>query len=172
MSHTQIKTKKNVSSKYMSLKEIDNAVANPNFGKNIEIYTGYSAYSYPDSISGLNVNAYISNSAYIGESQDLNYNYNVRPSVFPKLAVYTGSSSYLDYNNYNLRPSVFPIPPVYAVPILPVYAVPKPSLVYNRTVSVRDCKEKPFIKTKKSVYIQKGSNILIKKTYNQYKKNV
>lgn len=165
MPHTQKKTKKsiakkNVSSKYMSLKDIDNVVANPNFGKNIEIYTGYS--SYPDSRLGLNVNAYTSNSAYFGESQDLNYNYNynynVRPSVFPKLTVFTGSSSYLGESlnlDYNLKP--------------PLYAVPIPPLVYNHTVSVIDCIETPFIKTKKGISIQKGSNVLIKKTYNQYK---
>lgn len=126
--------KQNVSRKYMSLKEIEDAITNPNFGENIEINTGYCAYP--------------GHSLYQRESL----------------------SKSLDYN-YNLKP------PVYTVPIPPVYAIPIPSFsntycTYSNTdsrVSERDCIETPFIKTKKGVYIKKGSNILIKKTCNQYK---
>ena len=119
--------KQNISRKYMSLKEIEDAITNPNFGENIEINTGYCVC--------------LGHNLYQGESL----------------------SKSLDYN-YNLRP--------------PLYTVHVPPLVYNCSVNhVRaDCRanntgsiETPFLKTKKGVSIKKGSKVLIKKTYNQYK---
>lgn len=164
MSRTQIKTKQNVSRKYMSLKEIEFLVANPNFGENIMIDINYYAdpvsslfqSSYPDLSRVSNTNStYAGQSIYTGHSSYLdynyNYNYNLKPSVFPKAPVYVGPNSYQAKSlnlDYNLK--------------LPVYTVPIPSID-------KDSKETSFLKTKKGVFIKIGSNVLIKKTYNQYK---
>ena len=142
--------------KYMSLKEIEDTVANPKFGENIEIDTSYSAYQgislFQDLNFTANANTYISSNVYPGHNS------------------YQGKSLDQDYNNYNLKP------PVYTVPIPPVYAIPIPSFsntgcIYSNTdsrVSERDYTETSFLKTKKGIFVKIGSNVLIKKTYYQY----
>jgi hypothetical protein len=81
--------------KYLSLKEIEDAVIDPNFGKNIVIntyynshlYTGPSShsYSYSYSYSCPSSHSHPHPHPYLGEcpSQDLNYNnYNLKPPVY------------------------------------------------------------------------------------------
>jgi len=176
---SQIKTNKNVLRKYMSLKEIDDAVANPNFGENITIDTSYRANLYSSLFQ----------------------------SSYPYLSSYLDESLYLDYNNYNLKPPVYavPIPPVYRVqsskktlesvftrqtvqslketlePVLPavhtrkgylespMVTVPIPSLVIDSIANNTEYKETPFLKLACKQTLKIGSNVLIKKTCNQYK---
>jgi hypothetical protein len=163
---SQIKTNKNVLRKYMSLKEIEFLVANPNFGENITIDTSYRANLYSSLFQ----------------------------SSYPYLSSYLDESLYLNYNNYNYNLK----PPVYAVPIPPVYrvqslketlepvllavqspietlelanrlTVPIPSLVIDSIANNTEYKETPFLKLACKQTLKIGSNVLIKKTCNQYK---
>ena len=209
MSHTQIKTKQNVSRKYMSLKEIDYAVANPNFGENITIDISYCTNpvsslfqsSYPDLSTVSNTDSRYHSQVYTASYGDSRANITgctVSPRADSRVSkgdctyagqsIYTGNRSYLDeslyldynnYNNYNLKP------PVYAVPIPPVYrvqsqketlesvftrqTVPIPSLVIDSIDNNTEYKETHFLKLASRQTLKIGSNVLIKKTYNQYK---
>ena len=142
--------------KYMSLKEIEDTVANPNFGENIEIDTSYSAYQGPSLFIDLNFGS--------GLNFTANANTYISSNVYPGHNSYQDKSLDQDYNNYNLKP------PVYTVHIPPVYTVPIPSFSNTGSrVSERDYTETSFLKTKKGIFVKIGSNVLIKKTYNQYK---
>jgi hypothetical protein len=181
--------------KYMSLKEIDDAVANPNFGENIVIDINYHVNpnsslfqsSYPDLSTVSNTNSRYHSQVCTVTSQN----------IYTGQSIYTGNRSYLDeslyldYNNYNLKPPVYavPIPPVYRVQslepvLLPVQSpietlelanrltVPIPSLVIDSIDSIANntgYKETHFLKLASRQTLKIGSNVLIKKTYNQYK---
>jgi len=195
---SQIKTKQNVSRKYMSLKEIDYAVANPNFGENITIDISYCTNpvsslfqsSYPDLSTVSNTDSRYHSQVYRANITGSTVsNGDSRASItgctYAGQSIYTGNRSYLDeslyldYNNYNLKP------PVYAVPIPPVYRVqsqketiesvftrlpvPIPSLVIDSIDNNTGYKETHFLKLASRQTLKIGSNVLIKKTYNQYK---
>jgi len=68
--------------KYLSLKEIEDAVIDPNFGKNIVINTDYNSnpysYSYPYEYTGPSSHPH----PYLGECPSQDHNYNLKPPVY------------------------------------------------------------------------------------------
>lgn len=142
--------------KYLSLKEIEDAVTDPNFGEKIEFETGSSShpYPYPSSYSGSYPSSYSGSSSHLhlhsysysysgssSHSHSYSYPYSYPgpgqgpgPSSHPYPHPYLCDSQDL---NYNLKPPVYTISklPIRAISIPPLETLADSSNVYTFDVA-------------------------------------